>query len=270
MKAIWCIASITAILSFPHLSFAEISIEGKLTHEYEVETGATYTGKVVIKNIGAEPEDVMVYQNDFASTADGARHYQDPNTTQRSNASWLTISPRRFRIPAEGTHVAHFTIKVPNDKTLEGTYWSILMVESIPKESPESPDFDPDKVTLGIRTRLRYAIRMITHIEDTGSVHPQIIGSRLAAQDEKRYLQVDVENTGTLLLRVLVYSELYTQEGEYVGKYSGQRLAVFPGSSIRFQVDLTEVPKNKYRALVVMDCGNNDFFGTSYTLILPE
>ena len=84
----------------------------------------------------------------------------------------------------------------------------------------------------------------------------------------KRHLYVDIANTGTRLLRILMWSELYTEKGEYTGKYDGERLAVFPGSSIRFKVDLTEVPKNKYEALVVLDCGNNDVFGVNYTLLL--
>lgn len=268
MKEMRFIICFIVMLSCPYLLLAEISIKGQLTHEYEVETGATYTGKIVIDNIGEEPEDVKVYQTDFESSAGGVRHYREFNTTPRSNAKWLTISPKRFRVPAGGTYTLHYTIKVPGDKTLDGTYWSILMAESIPKESPESSEFAPDKVTLGIRTRLRYAIRMITHIEGTGSVLPQILSSKLTEEEEKRFLQVDVLNAGTGLLRILLWSELYNEQGGYVGKYSGQRLAIFPGSSIRFKVDLTNVPKNKYRALVVMDCGNNDFFGTNYSLLI--
>jgi hypothetical protein len=268
MKEIRFIICIIVMLSCPYFLLAEISIEGKLTHEFEVETGETYAGKIVIKNLGDEPEDVKLYQTDFESTAGGFRHYREFNTTPRSNAIWITVSPKRFRIPAGGTHNAHYTVKVPSDKTLDGTYWSILMVEAISKDSPESSDFDPSQVTLGIRTHLRYAIRMITHIEGTGSVRPQIVSSKLTQEEEKRILQVDVLNAGTGLLRVLLWSELYTEQGEYIGKYTGQRLAIFPGSSIRFKVDLTDVPKNKYAALVVMDCGNNNFFGTNYSLLI--
>ena len=133
MKEMRFILCIIVMLSCPYLLLAEISIEGKLTHEYEVETGATNTGKIVIVNIGEEPEDVKVYQTDFESSAGGFRHYREFNTTPRSNANWLTISPKRFRISAGGTYTLHYTIKVPDDKTLDGTYWSILMVQSIPK-----------------------------------------------------------------------------------------------------------------------------------------
>jgi hypothetical protein len=142
------------------------------------------------------------------------------------------------------------------------------MVEPIPGESPESKDFDPEKTSMGVMTVLRFAIRMITHMGGTGSVQPQIIASRLVAEQDRRLLYVDIANTGTRLLRILLWSELYTEEGDFVGKYDGERLALFPGSSLRFKVDLTDVPKSKYKALVVIDCGNNDVFGANYTLIL--
>ena len=268
MKTIRIIMWVILIISFPCLGFGDIVIDGRLTHEYDAEAGATYTGKIDVKNIGEEAEEVKLYQTDFESAADGSSYYHPENTTPRSNAAWITISPKRFRIPAGGSYTVNYSLKVPKDETLAGTYWSILMVEPIPKESPESSDFDPAKTSLGIRTILRYAIRMITHIEGTGSVQPQILSSKLSVEGEKRFLIVDVLNAGTRLARVLLWSELYTEKGEFVGKYTGESLAVFPGSSVRFKVDLKELPKTKYRALVVMDCGNNDFFGTNYTLNL--
>ena len=245
---------------------ADITIEGSLTHEYIVAPGETVEGSIAIQNSGTEPEEVKLYLNDYASAADGSHFYLDPNTTDRSNASWILVSPQRITIPAGDTYSARYSLTAPNDTTMAGTYWSMLMIEPIPQTSPESAGYDPETSTVGITTVLRYGIRMITHFEGEEQIRPEIENAAVIREEDNRYLHVDIKNAGNKLLRIDLWAELYTQEGDYTGKYPGERLAVFPGSSIRFKVDLSDVPINRYQALVVMDCGNNDVFGAQYTL----
>jgi len=247
---------------------ADITVVGSLTHEYSIDPGETIDGSIRIQNSGNEPEEVKLYLTDYASAADGSHYYLDPNTTPRSNASWITLSPRRVTIPAGETYSARYSLTTPNDKSLGGTYWSMLMIEPIPKDSPESSGYNPETVTVGITTVLRYGIRMITHFEGAEPAQPEIENAAVIREEDKRFLHVDITNAGNRLLRVDLWAELYTQDGEYVGNYPGEKLAVFPGSSIRFKVNLSKVPKNRYLALVVMDCGNNDVFGVQYTLDL--
>lgn len=247
---------------------ADITIEGSLTHEYSAEPGETIDGSISIQNSGSEPEEVKLFLTDYSSSADGSHYYLDPNTTPRSNASWITLSPQRVTIPAGETYSARYSLTTPNDKTLGGTYWSMLMIEPIPKDSPESSGYDPEQATVGITTVLRYGIRMITHFGGAEPAQPEIEKATVIREEDKRFLHVDITNSGNKLLRINLWAELYTQDGEYIGNYPGEKLAVFPGSSIRFKVDLSSVANNRYLTLVVMDCGNNDVFGVQYTLDL--
>lgn len=246
--------------------FGEVIVDGALTHEISVEPGGTFGGTIVLRNSNTEAEEVKLYQTDYRSTADGYSHYDDPGTLKRSNAEWIAISSMRFTIPAGESHTIRYTVDVPQDSSLEGTYNSVLMIEPIPKSSGESASFDPNQTGVGISTVLRYAVRMITTIQDTGTIMPQIVHTELVQEGEAFRLNLDVLNAGTLFVRVSSWAELYTQDGELVGKFEGRRTSIFPDSAKRFNIDLEGVSKDTYIALVVLDCGNNDVFGANFTL----
>ena len=140
------------------------------------------------------------------------------------------------------------------------------MVEVVSKVSPESITEDKGKVKLGIRHAVRYGIQMVTHIGDTGARNLKFLSTRLLKEGEARVLQVHIENIGERWLRPFLWAELYDEKGSYIGRFEGGRLRIYPGTSARYRVDLSEVPKGKYKALVIADCGGEDVFGVTCTL----
>ena len=67
------------------------------------------------------------------------------------------------------TVVVNFTVSIPNDQKLAGSYWSMLMVEGIPQSSPESSrPMAKKKTEMGIMQTIRYGIQIATHIANTG------------------------------------------------------------------------------------------------------
>jgi hypothetical protein len=248
--------------------FANINIEGKLTHEFAAGAGDSLSGSIIIRNNGDKAEEVKIYQKDYSSVAGGIHNYLDAGTNPRSNTGWITISPKKFFIQAGEAYIAYFSISIPSDETLAGTYWSILMVEAIPEQSPESSNYNPDNTGLGVQTVLRYGIRMITHINDSGTVSPEVISANLMHEEDKLFLVLDIKNAGSRLLRINTWAELHNSLGEFSGKFEGDHLAIFPASSIRFKVDLTGIPPETYKALLVLDCGGDNVFGINYDLVI--
>ena len=79
-------------------------------------------------------------------------------------------------------------------------------------------------------------------------------------------MQVDIENTGQRWLRPYLWAELYDDTGRYIGRFENGRKRIYPGTSVRYKVDLSDVPKGIYKALVVADCGGDYVFGAERTL----
>ncbi|MBA7641411.1 hypothetical protein ES703_49089 [subsurface metagenome] len=259
-------------LLIPYVAEAGVAIVGELIHEREATVGESYQGIIFVRNSSEQSQEIKVYQTDYLFFFDGRSIYGEPGRMKRSNAKWISFSPKQLTIPANEVSQVNYTINVPADETLVGTYWSILMIEGISEMLPEATKSKGDQATLGIRQVIRYGIQITTHIGDTGVGRLEFLKTRLLREGERRILQVDIENIGERLLKSFLWAELYDEEGSYVGRFEGGEfhIRIYPGTSVRYRVDLSQVPKGAYRALVVADCGGEDIFGVTYTLELEE
>jgi hypothetical protein len=140
------------------------------------------------------------------------------------------------------------------------------MVEGVPKSSRESSQAEPGKTKLGITQITRYGIQMITHIGQTGEPKLQFLDTKVCKGENKRIMQVDVENVGQRWLRPVLWVELYDENGGHIGRFEGQKKRIFPNTSVRYKVDLSNVEKGDYKALVLADGGGDYIFGANYTL----
>jgi hypothetical protein len=253
-------------LLIPYFAVSSVSVMGALTKKQIAEIGGTYQGVISITNSDEEPQEVKVYQTDYLFFFDGKNIYGKPGKDPRSNANWITYNPTQLTIPPKGKSVVNYIIKVPNDKSLVGTYWSMLMVEGITKDSSEAIKPEKDKTKMGIGQMIRYGVQMVTNIQDTGTRNLNFMEVKLIKDGEKRIFQLDIENNGERLLVPLLYVELYNENGTYVGKFDGKKKRTYPGTSVRFNIDMSQVPKGKYKAMAMADCGDDDIFGATYDL----
>jgi len=246
---------------------AEVSVTGKLHNEQTANPGESYTGTILLTNDGNKQQDVKIYQTDYQFFADGTSLYDDPGTDARSNAKWITLSTTRLSIAAGGTSLVNFRVDVPSENTLSGSYWSLLMIESIPEESPESSS-GTSQTSIGILQVIRYAFQMVTNISDTGNIKLKFADTKLQKEAGKIILAIDVESIGERTARVLLSCELYDNKGNLYKKIDGGSHRLHPGSSRKYELDLTDLPKNKYKALIVLDCGDENVFGKNINLSL--
>ena len=259
------LAGLLFCLFTPSASVAGVSVTSGLTYEKEADPGGTYKGVIQLRNNGEAPQEVKIYQTDYLFYSDGRNIYGDPGKDPRSNADWITFSPRRLTIPPKDIANIDYIVQVPDNKTLVGTYWSMLMVEGISSSSPEAVKQKKDKITFAISQVMRYGAQMITQIGDTGDRKLKFAKTKLLKADGKRILQIDMENTGQRWLKPALWAELYNEKGISAGKFKGGKSRIYPGTSVRFRIDLSRVPKGKYKALVVADCGGDTLFGATYT-----
>ena len=256
------------LLAIPPLAFgAPVVLQSPLYVEYDVQPGKTYEGTLEIQNPNTTVQEVKLYQTDYVFWADGRNEYGDPGKLPRSNARWITVAPPRATIPPNETLRVRYTVQIPDNSTLKGTYWSMIMIEPV---DPSSPEFSSGgkEIQLGVRQVLRYAVQVATTIGSTGTVQLKFAGMRLAADAGKRNLRIDVENTGERTYRATVWADLYDEKGVYVGQFAAGDRRLYPGTSARFAVDLTGVADATYKALILVDCGGDNVFGANVNLVL--
>ncbi len=256
------------LLLVPLACGASVVVVGQLLHEYEVSPGTNHAGSIAVQNPGDSAQEVKVYQTDYAFWADGTAKYGEPGESPRSNARWITVSPVRATIPAGESATFAYTIYVPDDVSLVGTFWSVIMVEPVDVASPESSSADPKDTKMSIRQVFRYAIQIATTIGSTGNLQLKFAGVRLDQTESGRRLQIDLENTGELMFRAKVWADLYDGNGQYVGKFDAGQRRLYPGTSARFTADITRIAEANYKALILVDCEGDNVFGANVNLVL--
>ncbi|HTY57622.1 MAG TPA: hypothetical protein VMF59_02355 [Bacteroidota bacterium] len=266
-----CLLIAGILLLCAERTFSQVSVIGELSQDREARPGESYNGSILVKNDSDEPQEAKVYQTDYLFFSDGTNNYAEPGSTPRSNARWVSYSPSLLLIPPQATVTVNYSVAVPDTtggKTLTGSYWSMLMVEGIAKESPESSVRAKSKnPEMGVRQTLRYGIQIATHIAGSGTRSIKFVSAKLVRGSRgETSLQVDLEDDGTLGFRPDVYVELFDGKGISKGKFPGHRYRMYPGTSVRQMIELSGIAKGTYKALVVVDAGGDDVYGAQYTL----
>ena len=235
---------------------AQVSVTGSLTHTIDSIPGVNYSRVITIRNDGLVPHSVRVYQTDYSFQADGRVFYNLPGTTPRSNAGWITLPVTTLTInPGEELPIS-YALRVPNSQNLLGTYWSVIMVESI------IPGANPAE---GINHIMRFAVQIINEFPGGyGSLTP--IGARLDNEDGTPTLIITLENDGTLMLRPTVSVELYRRDGQVFGPFAADPRRMYPGTSAMFTLRLANVSAGDYRAIVLIDAEDENLFAIQYNL----
>jgi hypothetical protein len=251
--ALWLCASISVA--------AAVVVTSSMTQENTAQPGEIYQGVMVLSNSANVSAAAKVYQTDYSFSADGSNSFGEAGKMKRSNAKWLQLSQGQFTVPPKSVLKVNYQIRVPDDATLTGSYWSMLMVEQIVNNSSQASE--------NMTQKMRYAVQVITQIGTTGTGELAFIEPKVVKQNGATLFTVDIKNTGERLLRPQISLELYNQQGSALSKLEGSNLRLYPNTSGRFEIDLKGVPPGKYTGLVVVDAGGNDLFGSQLEVLIP-
>ena len=247
---------------------AGVVVVGNLARTVNVMPGDSFDGVIFLKNTDSASADVRTFQTDYQCKADGSNEYGLPGRTDRSNADWITVTPNRLRLNAGETRPVRYKGHVPQNSKLNGTYWSMLMVEPIVDAAP-GPENKPDKVAMGLNTSIRFGIQLVTEVGKNGKASLQVAAKRLVSfPDNKRNLELDIANDGERLLIPAMTVELFDKTGATVGRFDAGRSRVYPGCSVRAKTDLTDIPDGKYTAMILLDSGDAQVLGAQYDIEL--
>lgn len=235
-----------------------------LTHERQAMPGETYNGTIEIVNNSPDAAIVKVYQTDYQFQSDGSNSFGIAGELPRSNAAWVDFSPNRITIPPYSTYLVNYSVKVPANDSLSGTYWSMMMVEETQTAAPTN---NPGDQQAAISQIVRYGVQCITQIGTTGEPDLQIVEAKLTSDSSNaRELRLDVKNDGDRWAVPVVWAELYDQTGKSAGKFECEKKRLFPGTSVRFKIMLNDSLKGNYKALIVLDTGGENVIGAKYDL----
>lgn len=245
-------------------AFAALVITNGLTHQHSVKSGDTIRGAIVVSNTSEHPESFIVYQRDYFINHSGESDYPEASSTSRSNASWIDYEPDNYTLEPSETTTINYRIIVPDTNNLNGTHWSVLLVEGT-----KSP-MDIKQGLLTINSVIRYAIQIICHFNGNGKKDVEFINIALKQENEKKILDVDIINSGDFMLSPTVSIELFNEAGKSLGIYKSITKRVYPKTSRRFEIDLSSLQAGTFQSLLLADCSEEEVFGTNLTLEIKD
>ena len=258
------LVGVAGIVARPTAGAAQIAVVGSTVEERAAATGETYVGTIVVRNLTTQDQPVRIYQTDYQFFADGTSHFNDPGTSSRSNAGWITPTVRSLLVPPQSEATVTYTVKVPAADSLLGTYWSAIMVEGTPTEAGRSSGGRPQ---VGVGSVMRYAVQVATHIRTTGSRKVSFANSRfLTNPDSTQTFELEVTNAGERAYRPALWIEVYDQDGAMRANARQERGLLYPGTSLKQVFALGKLAPGTYRAIVFADSGEDAVFASQYTL----
>ena len=244
---------------------ASVLVTNGLTHRHDLQGVSEETGYIVLKNIGDEPERILIYFKDFEVGCDGESHYVDPGTTERSNYNWIKIGiEERILQPGEEFPM-RYQITVPKKKH-SGSFWSLIMVEV------QKP-IDTTQLEYGVRvsSNVRYAIQIITDFPTDVPTNVEFKAVQLMEHHGMgKVVNVTLENFGQKVLVPEVKIEVYDNNGELILQKTADTKKLYPSQCRDFQVPLEGLPIGSYQGVLVADCGAADLFGMTLNLEVDD
>ncbi len=256
---------LTTLLITVNTLLGGVAVLNGLAHEFNVTPGNTYQGKIELQNAAGTAQVVTLYQSDMSTMHTGETFYTDSITNDRSNMSWISISSLGLTLDNEEKGSIDFQITVPSSSTLSGTYWSVIMVE------PRDPiHVQEDKSGYSIQSKIRYAIQIVCNIGETGTTDLKFLNISQESFNNKQYLEVDVENSGQVLIKPTLSLELFDEQGNSLPILKAEKQRIFPNSSKKFIIEIDEIKPGVYQGILIADCDTDDLFGVNITLNLKD
>ena len=249
----------------PRPALAQIAVLSSTVEERVAFPGDRYSGTIVIGNSTARPQVVRIFQTDYSFLANGTSAFNEPGSTRRSNATWITPQTTRVVVPA-GTQIAvPYSVLVPPGDSLTGSYWSAIMVEGAPNESAASAK--PGAPGVAVGAVIRYAIQVTTHVRDQGARTVRFENEQASATSSNTLMfDVDVANAGERAFRPILWMEVYDADGGLRAKARQSRGLLYPGSSLRQHFDLGILPTGRYKAVLFADTGSDAVFAKQFSI----
>ncbi len=241
---------------------AKLIINSSLCQKYEVSHNEIIDGKITVKNSSDQSIKVRLYKRDYTFNADGENYYKKPGSHSRSNTDWINLYQRKITLKANQTKTIGYQVKVPKTNKVNGTYWSMIMVEEY--GTKRANQVTGDKIA--VNQNIRYGIQVITDFNNIRDVRLDYQNPMFKEIQENRYIfEVDVFNKGVTSLKAdIKLLLLNNKSGEILAEVKLKPRRIYPDTSINVSKEFKLINNKKYKLILIMGNEDKGFFGKEY------
>lgn len=249
-------------LVFVQSSAAGVIVLNGLTHRYSGNAGETIQGEIILYNPTDAKQRIKFELQDVHYSCEGSRYFTQNTTHPRSSKTWFNGNLTDYELAPKEKFVYQFEIVIPRNQTIKGSYWNILMIE-IDKPMRQNKLAS----TLGVDSKIRYGIGLITQIGQAEQVAIDFEKAVLDTKKEQTKLNLALINTSFFLEEPNVALEIYDMEGKLMLSKNSSRQKLFPESCSKYLFDISNLPNGKYECLIIAE-SRNEYVGTQMSLTI--
>ncbi|RIA08550.1 hypothetical protein OE09_0365 [Flavobacteriaceae bacterium MAR_2010_72] len=242
---------------------ANVVIINGLTHSFSGVSGQTFQGQIMLANTSNVDQRVTFDLSEAIYTCADGRVFTKETMHENSSTNWFESSTMDKVLAPKEKYIYKYSITIPNDATLNGSYWTTLMV------NVDKPIREEVVSSIGLDTKIRYAIRLLTDVNVKEEVDIDFEGVNLSINsvNRKRQLEIKVLNQSIFIENVKLSLEIFDTYGNLLLDTETKRAKVFPEVCRDFIIDVSKLPQGTYQCVVMAD-SRDEYVGTNMSLTI--
>lgn len=252
------LTSLAILFLYTSLS-ASVVITNGLSHAHDMTNLQSVKGVVKIKNIGKEPQRIIIYKMDQTMDCVGGGSFMDADSLSRSNASWINLSAVEEVLDTGQMFELVYEIQKPSDSNIKGSYWSMIMVENIPDIEAE-----PEKKGITVRSNLRYAVQIISNVGEAESYDMEF--DSVFYDLENQTLEMMISNPTISIMRPYFEVKLYSDSGHTVNVKRENIVKLYPGTCRRISIPIEDIQQGSYDGVVIAKTEGQGVYGYNVSI----
>jgi len=245
---------IAFVLLISHVSMANVVVLNGLTHVHKSNVGTEISGVIKLKNTKDTEQRVIIYFNDLFQPCEGETLLTSDATHNRSLVQWLKTNVNDKVLQGKEEYELLYTITVPNDVDLVGSFWGVLMVEVEKPIREEETEYG-----VKLESKVRYGIQLIADVGTKESVVLDFFDIKFESTEAGKSVLVVLENQGIFYAQPTIILEVFSADGDSVKKVEVKFKKIYPSFCKDFLLDISGIAKGEYTAVVVADYGEDMF-----------
>lgn len=241
------------LILFSQVSIANVIVLNGLTHTHDSKSGQFISGVIKLKNTKDSEQRVIIYFNDLLQNCGEKTLLTSESTHGKSIKNWLATEVNEYVLKPKEEYELVYTIKVPDNTTLNGSYWGVLMVEI---EEPIKED--ELEYSVKLESKVRYGIQIIADINSKTNSELDFNNIEILKEnDTANSIRLEVKNLGNFYVQPTIVLEIFNENGTQEKKIEVKFKKIYPGHCKLFNLDVSDIPNGKYTGVIVADYGED-------------
>lgn len=230
------------------------------SQDFDVSPGETVTGSFSVTSHHDTPITVRVYAADRVRLQEPVRDYPidiEPGKEPRSLLPWFQFSPDIMDLQPGESRPVQFTISMPADNELSGSYWAVLLLENAAEPESVMTPVEGSDTLVAVQMVFRYGMSITTTVRNTEQVSGTFSAATTEAHQHGLIMRPVFHNKGNTIIRPRVWLDLRDSAGQSVARTEPTPTGILPDSRRELQLEINNatIPPGEYILMCIADYG---------------